>query len=105
MQLKAPKVSDMRFTLEKPYGQKRVTRTELTPEVLLELLRDGKHREGVEELRRQLPATRGKPMCAHGLCGRPTSRCVSAWHRSSPRATPRRCWWMRPAVADSSVYV
>ena len=59
MQRKAPKVSDMRFTLEKPYGQKRVTRTELTSEMLLELLRNGKHREGVEELRRQLPTTRG----------------------------------------------
>ena len=59
MQWRAPQVSDMRFTFEKPYGTKRVARTELTPEALLELLRDGKHREAVEELRRQLPKTRG----------------------------------------------
>lgn len=58
-QRRAPKVPDMRFTLEKPYGTKRVTRTELTPEALLQLLHDGKHREAVEELRRQLPGTRG----------------------------------------------
>lgn len=56
---KAPKVADMRFTLEKPYGTKRVTRTELTPMALLGLLHDGPHRESVEELRRNLPSTRG----------------------------------------------
>ena len=58
-QRRAPKVADMRFTLEKPYGTKRVTRTELTPEALLALLRDGDHRAAVAELRRQLPTTRG----------------------------------------------
>jgi len=56
---KAPKVSDMRFTLEKPYGAKRVTRKELTPAAFVELLHDGPHRKSVEELRSNLPSTRG----------------------------------------------
>ena len=54
----APKVADMRFTLERPYGQQRVSRKELTPEALLELLHDGKHRKAVEELRKMQPTSR-----------------------------------------------
>lgn len=56
---RAPKVENMRFTLEKLYGKNRVSRKELTPEALLELLRDGKHRQAVEALRSNLPQARG----------------------------------------------
>ena len=54
-----PKVENMRFTLERLYGKDRVSRKELTPEGLLELLHDGKHRQAVEALRESLPKSRG----------------------------------------------
>ena len=56
---RSPKVDKIRFTLEKPYGTKRVTRTGLSPEALVGLLKDGPHRKAVEELRRLLPTSRG----------------------------------------------
>ena len=56
---RTPKVADMRFTLEKPYGSKRVTRTELTITELQNLLVNGEHRSAVMQLRRELPTQRG----------------------------------------------
>ena len=56
---KAPAVKDMVLTFETLRGKKRLPLTTHTMDQFIELLRDGDHREAVEELRRTLPSSRG----------------------------------------------
>ena len=56
---KAPAVKDMVVTFETLRGKKRLPLTTHTMDEFIGLLRDGDHREAVEELRRTLPTSRG----------------------------------------------